>query len=206
MYESTLTTASKNSVAKGSAVASALSGTTWRFVSPSPSKKRMLSDGSLQRSAAYTVRPHSRAKSALVSPAPLPRSSTTEPAGMLASPSSSSQSLSGLGPMLRSRMIDVGKEFAFGKFMVLSCSVRIQRNIGIRNVTNQGQCSRPFAVFGSSVPYRTMTKKTSPRMAVRAEPHAPCARLHITTFTTRFAVLNCTGFRGIRHCPRFPKG
>ena len=39
-------------------------------------------------------------------------------------------------------------------------------------------------------------------MVLRAEPHAPCARLHITTFTTRFAVLNCTGFRGIRHCPQ----
>ena len=99
----------------------------------------MLSDGSLQRSAAYTVRPHSRAKSALVSPAPLPRSSTTELAGMSPYASSSSQSLSGLGPMLRSRMKDVGKEFAFGKFMVVSCSVRIQCNTGIRNASNQGQ-------------------------------------------------------------------
>lgn len=61
-----------------------MSGTACRFVSPISSKKRMLSEGSLQRSAAYTVKPHSRAMRALVSPPPLPRSSTTEPAGMSA--------------------------------------------------------------------------------------------------------------------------
>ena len=88
----------------------------------------------------------------------------------------------------------------------MSCSVRIQRNIRIRNAINRGRLRALFSMFGSSVPYRTMTKKTSPWMVARAEPHAPRFGCHITTFTTRFAVLNCTPFRGIRHCPRFSRG
>ena len=74
--------------------------------------------------------------------------------------------------------------------MVLSCSVRI------RYLWMDSERSEPGTAYvppheslGSSVPYRTMTKKTSPWMAVAARPRAP----HITSIIScRLRLWNTT--------------
>ena len=100
--------------------------------------------------------------------------------------------------------MDVGKVFVFGKFMILPCSVRIQRDTGIRNAENQGRrCA--LSRTGSSVLYRTMTKKTSPWMAADPGPMPRVSAATLPRLSRKFAVLNCALFHGIRHYLQFAK-
>ena len=85
---------------------------------------------------------------------------------------------------------------------VVSDIVSVTENQNVASITLDTASLAPVRraaaahISGSSVPNRTMTKKTSPWMAVRAEPHALRERPHYHV-RPPFAALNRTRFAAL---------